>query len=51
MNSTLDEFFGLFKEGSSQDDNASRSITNFVVLGFRELDEEFGDLVFDLHLS
>jgi hypothetical protein len=51
VNSTFDEFFCLFEEGSGEDDDTGRSIANFVVLGFGELNEEFGDLVFDLHLS
>lgn len=49
VESSIDETECLFKELSSEDYNSGGAVSNFVVLGLRELNEKFGGGVLDFH--
>tara|TARA_B110000285_G_C15094348_1_gene601016 strand:- start:272 stop:667 length:396 start_codon:yes stop_codon:yes gene_type:complete len=50
MKTFIEELLGLLKDGTSQNDNTGSSISDFVILGGRELNEESGGLMMDFHL-
>jgi hypothetical protein len=50
VNSLIKEPLGLIEEGSGEHDDSGGSITDFVVLRLRELDEEASGLMLDFHL-
>lgn len=45
----VEEFFRLFEEGSSEDHNASSSVSHLVVLTLGEFHHEFGYWVLNFH--
>ena len=50
VNTFIQKFLGLLKDGTSEDNNTSCSITDFVVLRSGQLDKESGGLVMNFHL-
>lgn len=45
----IQQFFSLFEEGSSKNNNTGCAITNFIVLTFREFDKESGNGMLNFH--
>jgi hypothetical protein len=50
VNTLIKEPLGLLEESASEHDDTSGTVTDFVVLGLGELDEEASGLVLNLHL-
>ena len=50
VNTFIQKFLSLLKDGTSEDNNTCSSITNFVILGGRQLDKKSGGLVMNFHL-
>jgi hypothetical protein len=50
VDSLVEELLGLLENGASKDNDTSSSISDFIILGSRELNQEFGGLMMDLHL-
>ena len=48
VNSLVKKLLGLLEDGSGKHDNTRGAVADLVVLGGRELDEEFGSLMMDL---
>ncbi len=50
VNTLIEKLLSLIKESTGKDDNTSCSITDFIVLRLRKLDEEACSLMLDFHL-
>jgi hypothetical protein len=51
VNSLIEELLGLFKNSTSEDNNTSGTITDFVILRGGKLSEESGSLMMNLKKS
>jgi hypothetical protein len=50
VNTLIEKLLSLIKESTGKDDNTCCSITDFIVLRLRKLDEEACSLMLDFHL-
>jgi len=50
MKTFIEKLLSLLKNGSSQYNNTSGSITNLIILRSRKLNKKFGSLMMDFHL-
>jgi hypothetical protein len=50
VDALVEELLGLVEQGTGEDNDTGRAVTDLVVLGLGELDEEASGLVLDFHL-
>ena len=50
MEAFIDKNKGVFQQGASEDNNTGCTITDFVILGFRKLNQKLRNRMFDFHL-
>ena len=49
VDAAVQKFLGLLEDGTSEDDNTSRAVTDLIILRRRKLSQQAGSLVVDLN--